>query len=85
MEELGCNDKINVLNQLNADEFVQKTFTSGNKNKKNILIDLNTQTITVPKMEIDGETSSEDNLIHSNVYTTIFYRFYINIIQYNLF
>ncbi|CAH1644668.1 unnamed protein product [Spodoptera littoralis] len=53
----------NLLAELNSDSFVQKSFTSS-KNKKqtqNIVIDLNSQTVTVPEAEI--KISSDDSII----------------------
>ncbi|XP_038207720.1 serine/threonine-protein kinase fray2-like [Zerene cesonia] len=54
----------NLLDELNSDSFVQKSFTSS-KNKKqsqNIVIDLNAQTVKVPEAKI--EPKMEDSIIN---------------------
>ncbi|CAH0700317.1 unnamed protein product [Spodoptera exigua] len=53
-----------LLAELNSDSFVPKSFTSS-KNKKqsqNIVIDLNSQTVTVPDTDI--KVSSDDSIIN---------------------
>ncbi|RVE46205.1 hypothetical protein evm_009163 [Chilo suppressalis] len=54
----------NLLAELNCDSFVQKTFTSSRNKKQsqNIVIDLNTQTVTVP--ETDIKVKKDDSIIN---------------------
>lgn len=54
----------NLLAELNCDSFMQKSFTSS-RSKKNILIDLSSETITVPESEI--KVQKDDCIIDFNV------------------
>lgn len=64
------NTKINedILDEINDDTFVPKQFVSANISKKmpsNIVIDLKSQTIKIPDMEI----TEPDSIFHPNVRT----------------
>ncbi|KAM3958064.1 uncharacterized protein ACR2FA_007922 [Aphomia sociella] len=54
----------NLLAELNSDSFVQKSFTSSRNKKQsqNIVIDLNSQTVTVP--ESDVKVQKDDSVIN---------------------
>ena len=57
----------NLLAELNNDSFVQKPFTSSRNKKQsqNIVIDLNSQTVTVPESDI--KIPSDDSIINFDV------------------
>lgn len=51
----------NLLEEINSDSFVQKSFTSSkNKKKQNIVIDLNTDKVTMPVLN----TPKDDSIIN---------------------
>lgn len=54
----------NLLAEINCDSFVQQSFTSS-RSKKNILIDLNAETIMVPESEV--KVQKDDCIIDFNV------------------
>lgn len=54
----------NLLEEINSDSFVQKSFVSSkNKKKQNIVIDLNTETVKVP----EADAPKEDSIINFSV------------------
>lgn len=54
----------NLLEEINSDSFVQKSFTSSkNKKKQNIVIDLNTDKVTMPVLN----TPKDDSIINFKV------------------
>lgn len=57
----------NLLEELNSDSFVQRSFTSSRSKKQsqNILIDLNSETVKVPESEL--KVQSEDSIINFDV------------------
>lgn len=57
----------NLLAELNSDSFVPKAFTSSRSKKQsqNIVIDLNSQTVTVPDSDI--KIPSDDSIINFEV------------------
>ena len=65
--EVKVEDKSAVLAHLNADEFVPKSFVSTSTKKAgSILIDLNKDTIAIPKLE-EGDSQEEDPLFNPAV------------------
>lgn len=61
----GEEIKTEVLDQINADEFVPRSFQS-KKIPESIKIDLNTDTISVPLIE--NVAVEEDTIFHPNLY-----------------
>jgi arginine/serine-rich coiled-coil protein 1 len=62
VDSLQSHQNQNLVDQINADEFVPQTFKS-QKPPENILIDLKSQTISVPKVAVADEI---DEIIHPN-------------------
>jgi arginine/serine-rich coiled-coil protein 1 len=62
VDTLQSHQNQNLVDQINADEFVPQSFKS-TKQPDNILIDLKSQTISVPKV---AEAEEIDALIHPN-------------------
>lgn len=59
--------KESVLDEINADSFTPKTFTSQKENKlKNIIIDITTDTIQIPSIS-DTSSNLLDSVFHSTV------------------
>lgn len=63
-EDMPTIQDRNLLAELNSDSFVQKSFTSSRnkKHSQNIVIDLNSQTVTVP--ESDVKVQKDDSIIN---------------------
>jgi hypothetical protein len=66
VDQLQSHHNIDLVDKINAEEFTPQTFKSSQKATlpENILINLKSQTISVPKVEVLEEI---DSLIHPNV------------------
>lgn len=65
-EEMPSIHDRNLIAELNSDSFVQKTFTSSRSKKpQNIVIDLNTDTVTMPN--VDLKVPSDDSILDFDV------------------
>ncbi|KOB68100.1 Uncharacterized protein OBRU01_18811 [Operophtera brumata] len=62
-EDMPTIQDRNLLAELNCDSFIQKPFKSSRSNK-NILIDLNAETIMVPESEV--KVQKDDSIIDFN-------------------
>lgn len=56
--------KTELFDEINNDEFSQKTFSSKSRSNNKVLIDLTSDTISVPNVETKKE---EDTIFHTNV------------------
>lgn len=71
----------NLLAELNNDSFVPKSFTSSRNKKQsqNIVIDLNSQTVTVPESDI--KIPSDDSIINFDVRYNFFFNLFFLLLQ----
>lgn len=59
--------KSEAIDEINADDFIPKAFTSSKRLPENIKIDLKSETISVPHIETK-KNDLEDTLFHPSLY-----------------
>lgn len=69
LDEPATQETIDLINE---DEFVPKTFTSSKNHTDKVVIDLNTQTITVPTPDTSEDV--QNTLFHPNVSISVYFQ-----------